>query len=89
MSLVVRNLMEDIAERKLESLLPSLNVCDCEICKTDILCYALNRLKPKYVATTQGELLSRIDSLSSSFDMSVVAELANAAEIVKKHPRHK
>lgn len=89
MSLVVRNLMEDIAERKLESLLPSLNACDCEICKTDMLCYALNRLKPKYVATTQGELLSRIDSLSSSFDMSVVAELANAAEIVKKHPRHK
>lgn len=88
MSLVVKNLMEDIVERKLESMLPSLNVCGCDICKTDILCYALNRLHPKYVATTQGELLSRIDSLSSSFDISIVTEITNASQIVSKHPRH-
>lgn len=80
--------MEDIVERKLDVMLPQLNCCNCDICRTDILCYALNRLHPKYVATTQGELLSRIDSLSSSFDISIVTEITNAAEIIKKHPRH-
>lgn len=89
MSIVVKNLMEDLVESKLESMLPKLNCCDCDICKTDILCYTLNRLHPKYVATNNGELLSRIDSLSSSFDISIVTEITNAAMIVKNHPRHK
>ena len=88
MSLIVKNIMEDMVERKLENMLPQLNVCTCEICRTDILCYALNRLKPKYVATSQGELLSKIDSLSSTFDMSVVTQITAAAEIVKQNPRH-
>lgn len=88
MSLIVKNLMEDIVERKLDQVLPMLNCCTCEVCRTDILCYSLNRLKPKYVATSQGELLSKIDALSSSFDIAIVTEITNAAEIIKKHPRH-
>ena len=52
------------------------------------MCYALNRLKPKYVATSQGELLSRIDALSSTFDIAVMTELTAGAEIVRKNPRH-
>ncbi len=88
MALIVRNLMEDMVERKLDQVLPQLNCCSCEICRTDIICYSLNRLKPKYVATSQGELLSRIDSLSSSFDIAILTEISNAAEKIKKHPRH-
>ena len=80
--------MEDMVERKLDSMLPQLGVCSCDVCRTDILCYTLNRLKPKYVATSQGELLSRIDSLSASFDISIVTEITAASEIIKKHPRH-
>lgn len=88
MSLVVKNLMEDMVERKLEGMLPQLGCCTCEVCRTDILCYALNRLKPKYVATSQGELLSRIDSLSSTFEIAIITEITNASEVVRKHPRH-
>ncbi len=88
MSLIVKNIMEDMVERKLEDMLPQLNVCTCEICRTDILCYSLNRLKPKYVATSQGELLSKIDSLSSTFDMSIVTQITAAAQVVKEFPRH-
>ncbi len=88
MSLIVKNIMETMVERKLEAMLPQLNVCTCEICRTDILCYALNRLKPKYVATSQGELLSKIDSLSSTFDMSIVTQITAAAQVVKEFPRH-
>ena len=88
MGLIVKNLMEDMVERKLEEMLPKLNCCNCEICRTDIICYSLNRLKPKYVATSQGELLSRIDSLSSSFDIAIITEITNGAEIVRNHPRH-
>lgn len=86
--LIVKNLMEDMVSKKLDTMLPQLGCCDCEVCKTDILCYSLNRLKPKYVATSQGELLSRIDSLSASFEIAIITEITQAAEIIKKHPRH-
>ena len=88
MSVLVKNLMEDIVDRKLDKMLPQLNVCTCDICKTDILCFTLNRLKPKYVSTSQGELLSRIDSLSATFDIAIITELTAGAEIVRKNPRH-
>jgi len=88
MALIVKNLMEDIVTRKLDEMIDKLGVCTCEVCKTDILCYALNRLHPKYVATNNGELLSRIDSLSSTFEIAVITEITNAAVIVKNHPRH-
>lgn len=88
MSLIVKNIMEDMVERKLEAMMPQLDVCSCEICRTDILCYALNRLKPKYVATSQGELLSKIDSLSSTFDIAIITQISAAAQVVKEFPRH-
>ncbi|MCR5331883.1 MAG: late competence development ComFB family protein [Lachnospiraceae bacterium] len=88
MSVLVKNLMEDMVERKFRQIVPQLNCCTCDICKTDIMCYALNRLKPKYVATSQGELLSRIDSLSSTFEIAIMTELTAGAEIVRKNPRH-
>ena len=88
MGVLVRNLMEDMVERKFEQMAPKLNCCTCDICRTDIMCFALNRLKPKYVATSQGELLSRIDSLSSTFDIAIMTEITSGAEIVRQNPRH-
>ena len=89
MAVLVRNIMENMVEDKLEQLLPELNCCTCDICKTDILCYALNRLKPKYVSTEQGELLSKVDSISVTYGAAILTELAAGAEIVRKNPHHK
>lgn len=88
MALITKNLMEGMVEKKLDSMIDQLNCCKCDLCRMDILCYTLNRLPPKYVATTQGELLSKIDSLDSSFDISIVTTIANAAEVIRKFPRH-
>ncbi len=88
MAITIKNLMEDIVSQKLDKMIDKLGVCTCEICKTDILCYTLNRLHPKYVATNNGELLSKIDSLSNTFDIAIITEITNAAIIVKNHPRH-
>ena len=88
MALILKNLMEDIVSAKLDMMLNDLDCCTCEVCKLDIESLALNRLPPKYVATTKGELLSKIDSLDASFNASIVAAIATAAQIVKKRPRH-
>ena len=89
MAVLVKNVMEGMVEAKLLELLPMLNCCQCDICKTDILCYALNRLKPKYVSSEQGELLSRVDSISATYSAAIMTEITAGAEIVKKNPRHK
>ena len=88
MSVLVKNIMEKMVEDKMDDMLPKLDCCSCDICKTDILCYALNRLKPKYVATEQGELLSRVDSISIPFEAAIITEIVAAVEIVKKNPHH-
>ena len=89
MSALVKNIMERMVEDKLDQMLPMLNCCTCDTCRTDVLCYALNRLKPKYVSTEQGELLSRVDSISIPYEASIMTEIASAVEIVKKNPHHK
>ena len=89
MAVLVKNIMEKLVIDKLDQMMPSLGCCSCDICKTDILCYALNRIKPKYVSTEQGELLSRVDSISVSYGAAIMTELVAGAEIVRKNPRHK
>ena len=89
MAVFVKNIMEKLVIDKLDQMMPSLGCCPCDICKTDILCYALNRIKPKYVSTEQGELLSRVDSISVSYGAAIMTELVAGAEIVRKNPRHK
>jgi len=86
---LVKNILENMVEDKLDQIYPELNCCSCDICKTDIMCYALNRLKPRYVSTEQGELISRVDSISLTYGAAIMTELTAGAEIVRKNPRHK
>lgn len=89
MKLILKNLMEEIVSVKLESLIDSLDCCKCETCQLDIKSHALNHLPPKYVATTKGELLSKIDSLDASFNASIIASIVTASEVIKQNPRHR
>jgi competence protein ComFB len=48
--------------------------CGCDMCRDDVLVYALNRLSPRYVAQPTGEVLAHISLASDQpkADMSVV-----------------
>ena len=87
-NIILRNLTEDVVLNKIESLADDLNCCTCEHCRLDIASYALNRLPAKYVATTRGELLSKLDSLELQFDTTVTTVILQGAMLVKNHPRH-
>lgn len=88
MKLILRNLTEDIVTSKLDALIERLGGCNCDICRLDVASYALNRLPNKYVATTQGELLSKIGLIDNDFTIRVTTELTKAISIIKSHPRH-
>lgn len=85
---ILRNLTEDIVISKLDSLITRLDCCTCDLCRLDIASYALNRLPCKYVATTQGELLSKISLIDNEFNIRVTTEITKAVNVIKEHPRH-
>lgn len=65
------------------------DICKCEKCKLDIKACALNRLKPKYVVTDEGETYARISSELEKQEMvDVIEAIMTGIEIVSKNPRH-
>ena len=85
---ILRNLTEDIVISKLDTLIDRLDCCKCDLCRLDVASYTLNRLPSKYVATTQGELLSKISLIDNDFTIRVTTELTKAIQVIKEHPRH-
>lgn len=88
MNLILRNLTEDIVIGELDEMIDKLDCCKCDLCRLDIASFALNRLPAKYVATTQGELISRISIIDNEYRMQVATEITKGAELVKRNPRH-
>ena len=80
--------MEDYVILMLDGMIDELGCCKCQKCRLDIASYALNRLPSKYVATTQGELMTRLCEFDNQFEANVYAAITKGAEIVKKNPRH-
>lgn len=88
MGCILRNLMEDVVIMQLDELMKVFGCCQCEQCRLDIASYALNRLPAKYVVTTQGELLSKLDSLDVQFEANITAAITQGILLVSKNPRH-
>jgi len=88
MQIILRNVMEDYVILTLDRMLDSMDCCKCEQCRLDIASYALNRLPSKYVATTQGELMTKLCSMDTQFEANVMSEITKAVKIVKEKPRH-
>lgn len=85
----VRNVMEKMVWDNLDRVLGEVKLsCDCEKCRADVVAFALNRLKPRYVTTDRGETISKAMNLEFQAFLDVIAALTVAAELVGKHPRH-
>ncbi len=88
MEIILKNITEEIVLKKIDVLLNNIDCCKCEQCRMDIASYALNRLPAKYVATTQGTLLSRLEIFESQYNVAVTAAITQGAMVVKEHPHH-
>lgn len=88
MQIILKNIMEDYVSATLNRISDDLDCCKCEKCRLDINCFALNRLPAKYVATTQGELMTKLCQFDNQFETKVIAELTAAAAQISKNPRH-
>ena len=88
MAVDFRNLMEDIVMQNLDIVMAAEGGCTCDACKSDVVAYTLNHLKPHYVATRQGRLMVKLKSCELQSRADVVAAISEAAVMVSKTPRH-
>ncbi|OLC06842.1 MAG: hypothetical protein AUJ01_08085 [Acidobacteria bacterium 13_1_40CM_3_65_5] len=59
--MAVTNVTLEVVQREYQSLRAAFpKFCGCDICRGDVLVYALNRLAPHYVSTRQGEILTEL-----------------------------
>lgn len=86
--LKLKNYMEDIVNKKVDSVLNIMNICKCEKCRLDIMAIALNDLPPKYVVTDTGALYTKVRELEQQFEVDVETAIVKAAVFVSRNPKH-
>ncbi len=85
----VHNVMEDIIREEIDKNIDALGICQCPVCRKDLLTLALNKVQPKYVTSWKGALLTKMDnSFDSTSQIQLIAEITHCAEMVKQRPRH-
>ncbi|QAT41810.1 late competence development ComFB family protein [Aminipila luticellarii] len=89
MKIILKNIMESIVLQKLDETIDKLGCCTCDECRLDIASYALNLLPPKYVVTYEGEMYSKLDTLSLQYEADLLSALSQAAQVVSQNCRHK
>lgn len=82
------NIMESIANDRLEILLTGYDCCKCDACRMDMLALALNEVKPKYANTRKGELIQKINVMRQQNTVDLDVALIRAIHIVISNPRH-
>lgn len=85
----LKNVMEEIVIQKVDEIITTMDCCRCEQCRLDVVSYVLNQFPSKYVATSEGQLISKVDSLDKEFEIHIVMETVKAIQMVKENPHHK
>ncbi|MEG1448765.1 MAG: late competence development ComFB family protein [Oscillospiraceae bacterium] len=83
-----RNIIEEIIEEKYNEIIGSFDVCNCSICKGDVISYALNKFPPKYVVSDEGYLYSKVVLDNNEFNLEIAKAVTQGIKIVSKNPRH-
>lgn len=85
----LRNHTEIVVLQALQGYLSKNKIsCSCERCQADIMALALNRLPPRYFASSLGEILTQWESHALPDQARVMAEIVRAAQKVSATPSH-
>jgi len=80
----IRESVIDTLEVELESR--SDSICKCEECVIDMVCFALNRIKPNYSASLYGAMYSRVDADNRAEDIKTLVK--DAVNFVSSNVSH-
>ena len=84
----MKNVMERLVIRGFDELLPSVpELCRCQMCREDVLVYALNRLPPHYTSTLKGEVVSNLELGAGQGSVNTMVVLMEGMRMVAASPR--
>ena len=63
--------------------------CGCEICRADVLVYALNRLPARYVASVEGKVITELSLDKQQNRASIEVAVMDGVRRVMESPRCK
>lgn len=85
----VHNVMEDLLQAEIDEYIGDLGMCDCPICRRDLLSLTLNHLEPKYVTSERGAAITKAEKIASrEAKLKILTQIAYCAQVVKKKPNH-
>ena len=82
------NISEAIVRERLDSMLQNYDCCKCQTCYMDMLALVLNYVKPRYVNSHKGELLTRVNALHLQNSVDIDIAIIKAIELVSHSPHH-
>lgn len=82
------NVTEQIVEKRMQEILPTIDCCKCEKCYLDMMAIALNYLKPQYVNTEKGQLIKLAENTSIQKTVDIDIACIKAIDIVSRSPQH-
>ena len=86
--MAVINLNEEIVAQEYERLVPTFEgFCGCSTCRDDVLVFALNQLRPRYVTQRRGGVLQHLRMQDDQSLADVAVALAGGFRIVMNAPR--
>ena len=82
------NVTEQIVEKRMQEILPTIDCCKCEKCYLDMMAIALNYLKPQYVNTEKGQLIKLAENTSIQKTVDIDIACIKAIDIVSRYPQN-
>ena len=81
-------MVEEIVSREYEKMRPTLSgFCGCDVCRDDVLVYALNRVKPRYVSQLMGEVVTNVSLSQDQAVADITVALVEGFRKVSASPR--
>jgi competence protein ComFB len=85
---VIKNLVEDHVTAAYEMLRPHFPAfCGCELCREDVLTFALNRLPPRYVARREGSIVTEVNLEKEQSRAAIEVVVMEALRKISVAPR--
>lgn len=83
-----KNLVEEHVMEAYTSLRPHFpEFCGCEVCRADVVVYALNRLPPRYVATLEGSVVTEVNLDKQQGRAAIDVAVMEGLKRVSQSPR--
>jgi competence protein ComFB len=85
---VIKNLVEDHVMGAYETLKPHFPAfCACELCRDDVLTFALNRLPPRYVSRREGSVVTEVSLEKEQSRAAIEVVVMEALRKISVAPR--